>query len=552
MSAENAEDEADIVIVGGGTAGCVLASRLSENPERRVLLLEAGRDFGTLEPDDIRDVFPRSYANPDYFYRGIRASISSVDDVRQFDQARILGGGSSVMGMWALRGLAADFDGWSQSGATGWSYRDLLPCFRRLERDHDFDGKRHGQEGPIGVRRVPPELWPPFAKAMSRAARARGFAEGADMNASDEDGFFPLPISADAQGRASATRYLDATVRARPNLRIRSDIHVERVVFDGDRNATGVEARTAGRRIVIGARAVVLSAGAISSPVLLLRSGIGPSDELAASGIDLVHHLPKVGQDLQNHAFLHFAGFVRLGQRQPAGLLNYVTSCLRFSSGAPGAPPSDMMLSFISRPGIHAGGNAVGMVGVHLYAPASRGRVGIVMRGDDVSPVVDFRLLSDPLDQERLSSALRLAAGLMKDCEDLGVVRNTFLVPPEAPIRAFNAPELSAHFRTAGLGLLASMPRTLQRHVLRSVVRSAVFLDEMRDETWDDHARAAALPMFHVAGTCGIGRVVNSDLSVRGVQRLFVVDASVMPSVTRSNTFLPTVAIAERGAEIIK
>lgn len=552
MIAENAEEAADIMIVGGGTAGCVLASRLSENPRRRVTLLEAGRDFGTREPPDIRDVFPRSYANPDYFSRDILASISSVDDVRQFDQARLLGGGSSVMGMWALRGLAADFDGWSQSGAAGWSYLDLLPCFRRLERDHDFAGERHGRDGPIGVRRVPPDLWPPFAQAMSRAGRARGFAARADMNASDEDGFFPLPISADERGRASATRYLDATVRARPNLRIRSDVTVERIVFDGDRNATGVEARTAGGRILIGARAVVLSAGAISSPVLLLRSGIGSGDELAASGIDLVHHLPKVGQDLQNHAFLHFAGFVRPSQRQPTSLLNYVTSCLRFSSGAKGAPPSDMMLSFIGRPGIHAGGNALGMVGVHLYAPASRGRVGIVRKADDVFPVVDFRLLSDPLDHERLSSALRLAAGLMKDCEDAGVVRNTFLVPPEAPIRAFNAPKLSAHVRTAGLGLLGSMPRTLQRHVLRSVVGSAIFLDEMRDETWDDHVKAAALPMFHVAGTCGIGRVVNPDLSVKGVNRLFVADASVMPTVTRSNTFLPTVAIAERAAELIK
>jgi 5-(hydroxymethyl)furfural/furfural oxidase len=544
-------EDADILIIGGGSAGCVLASRLSEDPKRRVRLVEMGRDTPPdALPDDVRDLFPRAYANPAYFWPDLKAVARAGSPPKPYSQARILGGGSTVMGLWALRGLPADYDAWAAAGADGWSFADVLPYFIRLETDRNIRSPEHGSDGPVDIRRIPYDGWPGFNRALAAAAARRGLDLRPDLNARDIDGVFAIPTSTDGRQRVSATTaYLTPAARRRDNLDIITEATAQTILFEGRKAVGAIVARPDGSTATLRAREIIVSAGALHSPHLLLKSGIGPANQLAACGVPVVADAPEVGANLQNHIFLHLGAVIRPQARQSPKLRNYAMAGARLSSGADGAPPGDLFVSFIARTSGYATGNRLGMVGPSLYAPFSRGSVRLDRHNPGGPPAVDFNLLSDRRDAERLVHAARFARALFLDTEVRNATHEAFVLPPSPPIRLLNSPGVSSALLNLALAAIAGLGALPRKAALRAVLRPGKLLVDIRsDEEFAELALAGATPMFHPAGTCAIGAVVDAQARVIGVESLRVVDASIMPTIPRGNTNIPTMMLAEKCA----
>ena len=434
----------DVAIVGAGAAGAILAARLSEDPSCRVALIEAGKDTppGAV-PADIDDIFPRAYSNAEYFWPQLMAGWQAGQPRQPFPQARVMGGGSAVMGMWALRGRPSDYDAWRDAGAVGWGWSDVLPFFKRLETDRDFPDDLHGTSGPIVVHRTPPAQWPDFVKALAGVAEQAGLPLLEDINGDFRDEVFPVPVTNDGARRtSSASGYLTPEVRRRPNLVILSQTEVQRLVFSG-RAVTGLELASADGSRVLGCRQAVLSAGAIGSPALLLRSGIGPAAALAALGIQPVVDLPGVGGNLQNHCIVNFAARLIPSARQSRSLRTYGLACGRLSSGHPQGQPGDLHLQFIARTSLNPHGDAIGLVGASLYAPRSRGKVSLASPDPGVAPQVDFCLLSDDADQQRLAIVSAFAMRLLADKAVRPLRDEVFTVLPSSMVRRLNRPARS-------------------------------------------------------------------------------------------------------------
>jgi 5-(hydroxymethyl)furfural/furfural oxidase len=310
--------------------------------------------------------------------------------------------------------------------------------YRRLEDDRD---RTQAARGSYPIRRIPAAEWPAYVTRLQRAAAARGLRHIPDINENPVDGFFAMPVSQDTDRASSARCYLTAAVRRRGNLAIMARTRVTGLRCE-DRSVRAVTIERAGRIEQLSAREVILCAGAVHSPAMLLRAGIGPAGELTHHGIALVVDRPGVGRNLQNHPYLHFALTLPRGWRLAGHLRCFAIAGIRHSSGLPGCPTGDLLMFMIGRVSPRSHGTDLAMVGAALYSPFSRGKVTLAHPDFDVPPRIDFRMLADPRDPPRLLEAARFAEGLLLDPAVAAAYSEAFLLPPVMSLHQFNRPGL--------------------------------------------------------------------------------------------------------------
>lgn len=539
MSGETVEIiETDVVIVGAGSAGCVLAARLSDTPARRVTVLEAGGSDASpwvWMPIGYGAAFYhprlnwRYYTEPDAGLNGRRA---------YWPRGRVVGGSSSINAMVYVRGQARDYDLWAEAGCDGWGFRDLLPYFRRMETNLGGPDQWRGGTGPITVRDIDVDAHP-LSHAYVDAAVAAGHHRNPDFNGADQEGVGLYQINTRGGFRCSAARaYLHPALK-RPNLRLIRDAQVGRVILEGTR-ATGVEFTRRGRTMRVMAREVVLAAGAIGSPAILQRSGIGDPARLAEVGITPRHALPLVGHNLQDHLGYDIAYVSRVPtlNRVFGTWSGRIAAALRYgvTRGGPMALSVNQGAGFVKsdpdrdRPNIQLyfspmsytralpGKRALMrpdpfqgfMLGMSNCHPRSRGWLHVRSADPGAAPELHANYLSDPADLEEM-------------VDSFAMLRDIARQPP-----------LARHIERE----LRPGPDVTDREAIAEYIR--------------DHAGS----VFHQCGTCAMGRdaatsVVAPDLRVHGLAGLSVADAAIMPRITAGNLNAPAMMIAEKAADLI-
>jgi choline dehydrogenase-like flavoprotein len=522
----------DYVIVGAGSAGCVLARRLSDEERVRVCLLEAGG------PDD--SVLVRCPAGI-FFTVPSRRLNWAYDTVPQRGlngrtgyqpRGKVLGGSSAINAMIYIRGQPEDYDAWAAAGCTGWGWRDVLPYFLRAENHEAGAGALHGTGGPLNVARLRSPN--PIGAAFLAAASEAGLPANDDFNGARQEGAGQYEVTQLGGERCSAARAYLGPVRERSNLEVRTGAHAIRILFEG-RRAIGVETQRAGRvEQVRAAREVILAAGAFGSPQLLLCSGVGPAAELQALGIEVVHDSPGVGRNLHDHPAFYFqfrspstvpwgislSGIVQILRaawewhtRRSGMLTTNFAECGAFVKSDPGLDRPDLQLHFV-----------VGLVDDHgrrrhlghgyscnvcLLRPRSRGSVRLASRDPRAAALIDPAFLAEDDDLDLLVRGHRIAARIL-GANALAPYRGEPLYGPDAKTDA----------------------------EIRALIR------------------ARADSVYHPVGTCRMGSdpgaVLDAELRVRGLQGLRVADASVMPSIVSGNTNAPTIMIAEKAADLVR
>ena len=528
------ESQFDYVVVGAGSAGCVLANRLSEDPTVRVALIEAGgRDRNPWL--HIPAGYYRNFSNPSVTWQFGSGPEPHLDNrIIPWPRGRVLGGSSAINGLLYVRGQAQDFNVWRQLGNVGWSHEDVLPYFKRAEDQERGADDYHGTGGPLGVADVKLRH-NQLCEAFIEACVAAGIPRNRDFNGASQEGagYFQL-TNRNGRRCSSAVAYL-RPARHRPNLAIITDALVHRILVSG-RRATGVEYQRNGRlETVTAAREVVLAAGAIGSPHILQLSGIGPAARLQAAGIEVRHDLPGVGENLQDHLQVRFV-YACTG----LGSLNDVwhSKWQQFTTGLEYALTRKGMLTI--------GAGAVG-----AFARS---------RPDVELPDVQFHFL--PLSADRPGQGLHKFSGVTATvCQLRPDSRGSLWVASADPAAA---PNIVSNYLATGPdrqvlldGMKLVRRVTSQPAFATLVVREHLPGAEVSsDEALMAYARAYATTVFHPCGTCKMGSdpnaVVDARLRVHGISGLRVVDASIMPTMTSGNTNAPTIMIGEKAADMIR
>ncbi|MCS6987252.1 MAG: choline dehydrogenase [Sphingomonadaceae bacterium] len=530
-----ADDPFDVVIAGAGSAGCVLAARLSEDPGTRVALVEAGgpdRSAMIAMPGGLAQIIPPEKASPlnwGYWTEPQR----HLDGRRLYwPRGRVLGGSSAINGMVYIRGHPSDYDRWAQAGCTGWSWDDVRPYFLKSEDSDRGPSEWHGVGGPLKVTRrmLPHELNAAFLKAATEA----GIPATDDFNGPRMEGASAYDSTIHGGERWSAARaYLTPEVRRRPNLSLMTDTLVERVTFAG-RTATGLMLRTPAGPRALRARRVILCAGAVGSPQLLMLSGVGPAEHLQSLGLPVVADRPQVGANLQDHLDvlvqwkcarpISLNGRTGLLARLGAGMRWFLfrsgpasympTTAGAFVATRPGLAAPDIQMHFMPVLGAPHGAGGLSpehgfQVHVCQLRPDSRGTVRLKSPDPAAPPAIDPDYLSAPQDLEILKAGIAIARRIGR----------------QPALRPYNAGEVWPGDGVEGEALEAAIRR------------------------W-------AETIYHPVGTCRMGSdpeaVCTPTLEVNGVEGLMVVDASVMPFLVSGNTNAPTIMIAEKAADLLR
>ena len=521
----------DYIIIGAGSAGCVLANRLSANPKTRVLLLEAGggdKKVNILLPA----LAFKAMMDPKTNWKFMAEPDPTRNNRRDMvPRGRGLGGSSSINAMIYVRGSRGDYDHWAQLGNRGWSYDDILPYFHKLEGNRDGAGGVYGKEGPIVVSEV--RKPPPLAHAYIAAMQELGYPHNPAYNGDPTDGASLMHMTTHRGIRFNAARgYLDP-IRNRPNLKIVTGATVHRIVFEGKR-AVGVEFATGAKtQVERCSREVLLAASAINSPALLMRSGVGPEEHLRGLGIKVVHHSPGVGRNLQEHPSTQVKAYVNIKtpnqEFNPMGFLKYGLQFLFDRSGyatytytgvglirtRPELEYPDIQLHFgafsanYTQEGIEMQKEAAINLQPNVNNSRSRGYLELRSADPNDMPKIQFNMLSDPYDMQTLMAGGRIARAALQS-------------------KAM-APYVTAEFKPGK--------------------------DVQTDDEWIAYMRENASGSYHPCGTCKMGldpmAVVSPDLKVIGIEGLRVIDSSIIPQIPSCNLNAISMAIGEKGADLV-